>query len=543
MYNLCGLTNCPYVTRVYAHCLHHELSSNGKSFTVSSMGVEDNDGYCLPVLKIVRKQEPVSQVVVAGFEDRLVCQEEEEIGMVSALEPKLHFLEETDEGVLSNRILSLSRSNEVRSALELFISMGASSLHPTPHACNSLLSCLLRNGFFTDALKIFMEMKREMTSGHTYTLMLKAIASTRGCDSALKMFLELERRGDGLGNVFDAITYNTLISICVKAYNWVQAERFWNALKENGHSATSVTYSLLVSVFVRCCQTELAYDAYSEMIHNGLDPSGDMMQAIISVCTKEGKWDLAYGVFQNMLRSDFIPNVMTYNALINSLGKAGEVELTFKVFALMKSSGHTPDTYTWNALLGALNSANRCMDALRLFESLQRKKGMVMNLHIYNTALFSCQKHALWERALQIVWQMEESDIPVSTDSYNLVISSCEVARKPKVALQVYEQMIHKKCIPNTFTYLSLIRACVWGSLWSEVQEILDHVPPDVSLYNAAIHGMCLQGEISSAKKIYTKMSENGLTPDGKTRALMLQNQRKESIKQNYRHRPHRQRR
>lgn len=49
-------------------------------------------------------------------------------------------------------------------------------------------------------------------------------------------------------------------------------------------------------------------------------------------------------------------------------------------------------------------------------------------------------------------------------------------------------------------------------------------VAPDVSLYNAVIQGMCLRGKFESAKKVYTRMRESGLKPDGKTRALMLQN-------------------
>lgn len=48
-------------------------------------------------------------------------------------------------------------------------------------------------------------------------------------------------------------------------------------------------------------------------------------------------------------------------------------------------------------------------------------------------------------------------------------------------------------------------------------------VEPDVSLYNAAIHGMCLRREFKFAKELYLEMREMGLEPDGKTRAMMLQ--------------------
>lgn len=46
---------------------------------------------------------------------------------------------------------------------------------------------------------------------------------------------------------------------------------------------------------------------------------------------------------------------------------------------------------------------------------------------------------------------------------------------------------------------------------------------PNGSLYNAAIQGMCLTSNRDLARKLYIKMHELGLKPDGKTRALMLQ--------------------
>lgn len=47
---------------------------------------------------------------------------------------------------------------------------------------------------------------------------------------------------------------------------------------------------------------------------------------------------------------------------------------------------------------------------------------------------------------------------------------------------------------------------------------------PNGSLYNAAIQGSCLRKEIDLARRFYVKMREIGLQPDGKTRAMMLQN-------------------
>lgn len=438
----------------------------------------------------------------------------------------VQFLEEMDAEVLSKRVLVLSRRNKVRSALELFRSMELAGLHPNAHACNSLLSSLLRNGLNDNAMRVFRFMKdKTITTQHTYSLMLKAVAHAQGCDSSLRMFVELEEEGHG-NKDFDAVVYNTIISICGRKNYWRKCERLWMRMKEDSLTATKVTYSLLISVFIRCGQYELAIDAYKEMVQNGYKPNSDISQAIIKACTKEGKSDLALSIYHNMLNNGIEPNLITCNALINSFGKVGKVELAFKVYNITRSLGHTPDAYTMNALVSALYRASRPCDALLLFDNIMREQPSQLNIHLYNNALMSCSKLGLWHRALQLLWKMETSGLSLSTASCNLVISACEVARKPEIALQVYEHMIYKNCTPDMFTHLSLVRSCIWGSLWTEIEEILK-VSPNASLYNAVIQGMCLRGKIDSAKKMYTRMHEKGLKPDGKTWAFMLQNLRK----------------
>lgn len=394
-------------------------------------------------------------------------------GISSDYKDKVHFLEERNEKILSDRILILSRSNKVRSLLELYKSMGFSGLRPNLHACNSLLSCLLRNEMLDDALSFLESMKAsESATGHSYSLVLKAIANIQGYDSAIKLFSKLEVECK-VKKDFDVIVYNTMISICGKVNDWGQTEKIWTSMKDNCCVGTSVTYHLLVSIFVQCGQSELAIDAYNEMIQNGIRPGEDAMKAIIGTCTREGKWDSALIVFQSMLDVGLKPNVVSCNALINSVGKSGKVKLAFGVYHVMRSLGHTPDAYTWNALLGALYRANRHADVFHLFESI-REQSSLINLHLYNTVLMSCQKLGLWDRAVQLLWQMEASGLSLSSASYNLVMGACGASRKPKIALQVYEHMVQRQCTPDILTHLSLIRICMQGSLWAEVEEIIN---------------------------------------------------------------------
>ncbi|OEL33733.1 Pentatricopeptide repeat-containing protein [Dichanthelium oligosanthes] len=436
---------------------------------------------------------------------------------------RLHFLEERDEETLSRRLIKLSQSNKVRSATELFDSMRASGLQPSAHACNSLLSCYVRKSSLADAMRMFEFMKgKRMATGHTYTLILKAVASNEGYVSALEMFNEIEEEEDSKKTV-DVIVYNTMISVCGRAKDWMLVERLWRRLKENSFSGTLLTYDLLVSIFVQCGQSELAIAAYQEMLQNELDPTEDIMKAIIASCTKEGKWEFALATFSRMLSAGMKPNIILFNSMINALGKAGQDELAFRMYHLLTSSGLKPDHYTWSALLSALYKSGRCWDALELFQGIKANYPTLLNDHLYNIALMSCERLGQWEHGLQLLWMMEKGGLKISVVSYNHVIGACEVASKPKIALKVYQHMINQRCSPDTFTHLSVIRACIWGSLWNEVEDILEEVAPDSSIYNAVIHGLCLRGKTGLANKVYTKMRSIGLVPDGKTRAFMLQ--------------------
>jgi pentatricopeptide repeat protein len=318
----------------------------------------------------------------------------------------------------------------------------------------------------------FMKEKR-LATGHTYTLILKAVARTEGYISALQMFSEIEE-GKESRELLDVIVYNTMISACGRAKDWRQVEKLWRRLAENSLSGTLMTYDLLVSTFVQCGQSELAIAAYEEMLRSGLDPSEDIMKAIVASCTKEGRWEFALATFRKMLGAGMKPNIIAFNSIINSLGKAGEDELAFRMYHLLTSSGLEPDQYTWSALLSALHRSGRCWDALDLFHGIKSKHPSVLNSHLYNIALMSCERLGQWEHALQLLWMMKKHGLQVSAVSYNHVIRSCEVACEPKVALKVYQRMTRERCSPDTFTHLSVIRACIWGSLWDEVEDIME---------------------------------------------------------------------
>ncbi|GLJ18733.1 hypothetical protein SUGI_0334300 [Cryptomeria japonica] len=422
-----------------------------------------------------------------------------------------------DEARLSRMIVVHSRSNKVASALKVYKRMGESSLHPDLHAYNSLIAALLRKGSIEIALRIFESMKKMIKPSEcTYSLLMKAVANSKSCEHALHLLQEMESWDDLTA---DIIVYNTLISACGKARKWNEVNKLWRKLKQGGCKETMVTYRLLVSTFVQCDQVELALEAYQNMVQNGWQANGDILKGLTCVCAKEGKWTLALDFFQKIVDLGLKPNIITYNTLINCLGKAGEVDLAFKIYEHMQAVGHSADVYTAQALLNGLNKTGQFARSLSFFEHMKTSNNFEMDAWIYNVALVSCHRLGLWEKSLQYIWEMEKSGIKPGSSSYNLLIATCEIAGRPKVALQVFEHMLCVDCSPNTFTYLPLIRACGNGLHLRELEQVLNRlsqtgVTASASIYNTLIQTLCSCGEIKLAQKFCAEMISKGYHPD-----------------------------
>ncbi|KAJ3673913.1 hypothetical protein LUZ60_005905 [Juncus effusus] len=436
-------------------------------------------------------------------------------------------MEERDEKTLSKRLVTLSRSNKTRSAYELFLSMDASNLKPDSHACNSLLSSLLRNGLLPDALKVFDKMiHSEMATAHSYTLVLKALARIEGCNKALALFHKLE----GVNNStreFDIMVFNTMLSICARVKNWVESEKLWRKLSKSSLKGTLLTYDLLISTFVQCGCAELAFEAYHELVRIRLVPNENILKAIIATSTLEGNWELSLSLLNKMITSNIKPSLITFNSVINCLGKSGHAELAFRVYKILQLNNLQPDIYTINALLSALYRSNRYSKAIKLFQGVKKQGKIKLNLHVYNVVLMIFRKLGFWDRALQLLWEMERTGMEMHTESYNHVIYACEIACEPSVALRVYQHMVQRGCKTDNFTYLPLIRCCISGSFWTDLDEILKGIALDMSLYNTIVHELCSQDKIELARKIHVKMLKIGFKPDEKTKALILKHFRK----------------
>ncbi|KAK1548733.1 hypothetical protein Q3G72_028450 [Acer saccharum] len=71
------------------------------------------------------------------------------------------------------------------------------------------------------------------------------LENVQGFDSALNMFVEFGGYSRAKKD-FDVLVYNTMISVCGRVNNWIEAEKIWRSTQENGYIGTRLHESLIL---------------------------------------------------------------------------------------------------------------------------------------------------------------------------------------------------------------------------------------------------------------------------------------------------------
>ena len=128
----------------------------------------------------------------------------------------------------------------------------------------------------------------------------------------------------------------------------------------------------------------------------------------------------------------------TYAKLISCLTKAGRPYIARLWFNIPQRHGVATDIVAYNTAIHACAKSQQWQRALQLMEDMQGK-GVPADTITYNTAISACAKGGQWQRALQLMGDMQSNGIPVDTRTYTAAISACEKGWQWQRALQVME--------------------------------------------------------------------------------------------------------
>ncbi|KAJ3691433.1 hypothetical protein LUZ61_020597 [Rhynchospora tenuis] len=191
--------------------------------------------------------------------------------------------------------------------------------------------------------------------------------------------------------------------------------------------------------------------------------------------------------------------------------------------ALDAFSAHpSPSTSALNALIAPLNRHSRDLSKKipSLFTSLPASKSIEPDRNTYGILIKSlCISGGGAEKALPVLKEMEEKNIPANVVVYTTIIDSFYKEGKPQRAEEVWKEMCGKGIVPDLTTYnVKAMYKSKHGKLEDLVGLISEieaaNLKPDVITYNYLINAYCANGKFDEAMSVFKGLVEKGCLPN-----------------------------
>ncbi|KAH9751698.1 pentatricopeptide repeat-containing protein [Citrus sinensis] len=190
----------------------------------------------------------------------------------------------------SSYIKFLGKSGNSLKALEIYNSITDESDKVNVFICNSILSCLVRNGKFESSLKLFDKMKQSglTPDAVTYnTLLTGCIKDKNGYSKALELVQELKYNGVQM----DSVMYGILLAICASNNLCAKAQSYFNQMKVEGHSPNVYHYSSLLNAYSSGGDYTKADELIQDMKSSGLVPNKVILTTLLKVYVRGGLFE------------------------------------------------------------------------------------------------------------------------------------------------------------------------------------------------------------------------------------------------------------
>merc|ERR1740121_2788 len=157
----------------------------------------------------------------------------------------------------------------------------------------------------------------------------------------------------------DAICYNALINVSVKAEDITAAREYLDYMLETGVQPSVVSYTTVLHAYARSGNCTEAERGLKLMLENGVEANVVSYGALIHACVKAGDIDRAEYWFEKMRSVGIQANAVSYSSLLNVCAKAGDVGRAERWLANMASDGVPPNVVCINNVIDACARAGR----------------------------------------------------------------------------------------------------------------------------------------------------------------------------------------
>ncbi|KAG9443183.1 hypothetical protein H6P81_019037 [Aristolochia fimbriata] len=244
-------------------------------------------------------------------------------------------------------------------------------------------------------------------------------------------------------------------------------------------------------------------------------------KVILNICRGAKLAHLALQILRKMRELDCRPDTVIYNVVIQLFVDKKDMQTALSLMEEMAVMGLYPDLITYVTMIKGLCDFGRLEEARRLFDEMCLR-GCSPNKVVFSALIDGACRAGNLDIALELLGMMENDVFeskPNAVTYTALIKNFCENTQAVE-AVKILDHMQSQKCAPNSVTVSTLIDGLVAQNHVHEAYDIADRIAKAQILgpetcYSFLVVALLRVKNIWEAEKVVTKLSENGLKPNG----------------------------
>lgn len=314
-------------------------------------------------------------------------------------------------------------------------------LEPNLVSYNSIISGLIRHGFYGKSIHLSRNMQREFCRNELWLdeCTLVHLMRASACLGALKLLNQVH----GLAIARDSMT-------------------------------NLVVCNTLIASYGKCREPFLSYKVFGGMSEKDVVSWTSMVVAYVQSRQLVDAWHLF-----NLMP---VRNVVSWTTLISGFAQNGEGEMSLSLFVQMQKEGIIPNATTYVSVLGA------CAD-LPLIERGKQLHGHIIRwgsayvgvtdtAYVTNSLINMYCKSGNMDYAIALFKRFRDKDVV----TWNSVITGFAYNGQAERSLALYKAMIERNVKPNSVTFLGVLAACSHKGLLHQGLQIFHQMKREFSI-------------------------------------------------------------
>ncbi|XP_059670564.1 pentatricopeptide repeat-containing protein At5g46100 [Cornus florida] len=234
-------------------------------------------------------------------------------------------------------------------------------------------------------------------------------------------------------------------------------------------------------------------------------------------------FDAATAEYTNGFRHD----QNTFSLMISRLVSGNQFRSAEDLLNRMKDEKCNITEDIFLSICRAYGRVHRPLDAIRIFRKMKEYEcppTVKSYITIFSILVDENQlKIALW-----FYRYMREKGITPTVVSLNVLIKAlCKNSGTLDAAFRIFHEMPNHGCIPDSYTYGTLINGLCRSGKISEAKELFAEMDikgcsPTVVTYTSLIHGLCHSNNMDEAMGLFNKMLSKGIEPNVYTYSSLM---------------------